>query len=273
MINILTNELYKIMARKKLYIFLGIIFLAALLIGLSTLHANNILSSQPTQGEEGLGNLLAFPRDNAQNFPMILLEGVSGFIIPIMVVTFVADMVADEYSEGTLKLPLLRQISRNQLLLGKVVALYSMLLLVLLFVMLIAYGTGLVLLGWGPHFTMKVITFSPGQGILFTIFIYFISALPQLAFGMVVLLFSVLLSSSGEVTGIGVGLLFILSILGSIVNDAAPFLVSGYFNLPRLFYSGFDPIVLGTGALVVSIYGFGFYALSRFVFMRKDILL
>jgi ABC-2 type transport system permease protein len=263
------NEIYKIFVRKKIYIFIIILLIMAIFTGISTLHSNNLLGAE-AQGQD---QIISYVKDNAQNFPLIFLDGVSSFILPIFVIILISDMITDEYAEGTLKLTLLRQISRKKLLISKVLALTIILAVLFFFMVILGYIIGVTFLGLGDGFTFKEISLHPTMGMLFTLFIYLLSMFPLLAFAMIILIFAVLLSNSGEVIGIGVGLLFISMLVGQILNRLSPYLISNYFSLPKILYSGLELPSLLFGVLIAVAYGMVAFVVSLNIFRKRDMLI
>lgn len=268
MINILVNEVYKMLSRKKIYIFMGILFLLVIIMTISTIMTNKAF------GTGGLGNNQTINpmQTNGQSFPITLLDSIISFTLPIMVIILVADIVTGEYAEGSLKLPLLRQVSRKQLLVAKVGALLISIMILLFFIMILGYIFGAAILGWGDKFLIKEISLSTIYGILFTLFIYSFSILPLLSFGMVILLFSITLSNEGSVISTGVGIFITLTIVNEMFYRISPYLLNYYFNIYNLIGSGFEIENITTAILVIFSYGIVFYGASLSIFKKKDIL-
>ncbi|MBV7276489.1 ABC transporter permease subunit [Clostridium sp. PL3] len=268
MINILVNEVYKLLSRKKIYIFMVILFLLVLIMTISTVMTNKAF------GTGGLGNnqTITPMQTNGQSFPVTLLDSIISFTLPIMVVILVADIVTGEYAEGSLKLPLLRQVSRKQLLLAKVGALLISIMILLFFIMILGYVFGVAILGWGDKFLLKEIILSSTYGILFTLFIYSSSIFPLLSFGMIILLFSIILSNEGSVISTGVGIFITLTIVNEMFYRVSPYLLNHYFNVYDLINSGSEIEKMITAILVIFLYGIVFYFASLISFKKKDIL-
>ena len=135
MIKIIYNEVYKLLARKKIYIFMAIILIVSLFSLASALITNGIFKPTNPNADTAMQSqiLSSLGRFNGQSFPLTLFGGVMSTILPIFVVILIANMVTDEYTDGSLKLPLLRQVSRNELLIGKLVSLTVVMILMMLF--------------------------------------------------------------------------------------------------------------------------------------------
>lgn len=262
LVRIVENELYKIFARKKIYIFVGVLFLMVLLTGLSTSVTNNI------GGDSSLAVVFT-----GQAFPATLLGSLITFVLPIMVVMLVADSLTGEYAEGSLKLTLTRKVSRNKLFLAKVLSISIVLMVLLLFVMVSGYIIGTIIFGFGNNFAIKGAALSIGGGIFFTIFIYALSVVPLMVFGLIIFFFAIIFSNEGTVISIGIGLLLLLSLLGQVFFDLTPFLVNTYFSLYSVYTSGSDILSMTFGILVMLLEGIIFYIVDSLILNKKDLLI
>ena len=275
MIKIIYNEVYKLLARKKIYIFMAIILIVSLFSLASALITNGIFKPTNPNADTAMQSqiLSSLGRFNGQSFPLTLFGGVMSTILPIFVVILIANMVTDEYTDGSLKLPLLRQVSRNELLIGKLVSLTVVMILMMLFLILLGSGLGTAFFGWGDRFLIKGRAISSSQGFIFTLLIYGSSLISLVSFGMVILLFAVLLDNSGSVVAIGMGILFSSLFLGQVLPETSPYLISSYFNTYELFTSQTGLKEVALGFLVILTYGIGFLIPSIFIFKRKDLLI
>lgn len=269
MSNIIVNEVYKLLARKKIYIFMVILFLLVLIMTISTSITNKAFRSSNLNANQAISPM----QINGQSFPITLLDGIISFALPIMVIILVADIVTGEYAEGSLRLPLLRQVSRTQLLLSKVCALAAAIMILLFFTAVLGYILGTVVLGWGDKFLLKSMALPPSYGILFTLSIYGFSVLPLLSFGMIILLFSVMLSNEGAVISTGMGILITLMVINEMFYKISPYLINNYFNVYNLISSGSGIENIFMALIIILIYGVLFYILSISIFKKRDILI
>ncbi|MDP4182970.1 MAG: ABC transporter permease subunit [Bacillota bacterium] len=260
MLKILSNEVYKLVIRKKLYIFIGLLFVLAVFYVINVPRTNELLSA---------ANIAEI---NAQTFPIELLDELAGFILPIFMIIFTAEIISGEYKDGTLKLPLLRQVSRIRLFLAKIGSLAVVLSIILISIMLFGYMLGAFNLVWGDKFIFKGIVLSTGKGILFTILIYFLTMLPLLAFSAIISFFAVIINNEGTVVGLGIGLLIISMIAGSIFDKISLLLPKNYFSLYDVLASGANLREATVSYTFNLIYGIVFFALSLYIFKCKDIL-
>lgn len=272
---LMLNEFYKLISRRKVHALMIILLIFSLFTLGSELLTNSLFKPYTSGNTAAVGNQLLPLKEmfNGQSFPSALLDGATNIIFPIFVIILIASLITEEYSDGSLKLPLLRQISRSQLLKGKLASLTMILALFLLILMLFGYIFGTVFLGWGSKFLIMGKTISSYQGLLFTLSTYIFSLVSLVFFGMIMLFFAVVLDNSGSVVGIGAGILFMLLVIEQMFPEVSPYLISHYFNTYELFISGMNIKKIAIGYLIVSIYCIGFYTLGVFIFKKKDLLI
>lgn len=275
MANVIWNEIYKLLARKKIYIFAVILIVVCLFSLCSALITNSIFKSASPHANADMQSqvMYALGKINGQSIPLAMFDGItSSIILPVFIIILITDMVTDEYAEGTLKLPLLRQVGRYELLSSKLGALAVILMLMLLLMLIMGYGLGTAIFGWGDAFLIRGRGLSSSQGLLFTLLVYGSSLISMISFGMVILMFSVLFNNSGTVVGIGMAALFSSTMFGAVFPEVNSYLLSGYFNTYRFFtsYTGIEEIA--SGFLIVLTYGIVSLILSLLVFKRKNLL-
>lgn len=261
LLNLIHNELIKIFARKKIYVFMVIILFFNGIFGVSSLMAKR---NMPAQIANDVVNF------NGQVFPVTSLDGLST-ILAIFLIILIADMLTEEYIGGTLKLPLLRPVTRGQLLAGKTLALFLVTVLLFLFTMLSGYLIGILSLGWGNKFVMAHTTLSSLKGILTTLMVYGLTLLPIFAFGVAVLALSLFLTSSGSVIGLAIGMLFAGSIISQVSRTLSPFIITTYFKPYHDLING-NWAAINAGLLAFVVYTAVFYLASHWYFTRKNLL-
>lgn len=249
---LIKNEMYKVFKLNKLYFFMVMAFGLILVQGVA--FSSGSASSV-----------------NGQSFPLWML----GRIMPLFIFCMsllLAEMISDEYRNGTLKLFLLRPVDRISLLTAKITAMSLSVCLLLLSVMAGSYLIGTLFWDWGDQLLFQEAVFSTPQGILLTLQAYGITLLPCLGFGMIIVLVSVMSTSIGGTVGISLGIMFILTALESVqpLNDySIVHQMNLYQNLIRNPHSP----DLVTGLLNVAVYILVFYAVSVIAFKKKDILI
>jgi ABC-2 type transport system permease protein len=210
---------------------------------------------------------------NGQTYPLNFLGLVTSWIMPIFMIILCADMVTEEYLNGTLALSLAHPVSRTSLMTAKAISLLVIMTFLLLSTLLIAYVIGTLFFGWGNSFMIQGTTFSTFNGILLNIGLYGISALPLIAFGMVVMFISLQFNSGSVVTGVSIGLMLILTLGAEMVPRLQPFIITTYFNTfsySLLFFRDLPNILMGVNMIVL--YGIGFYLASILVFKKRDLV-
>lgn len=254
MLRLLENEVFKIFAQKKIYVFMIVIVLFSMLPAVEW-----------AQGSVDIPM-------NGQNLPLYML-GTINSIIPIFIIVTFGDLITDEYVNGTLKLPLLHPVSRPKLLTAKLLALIVPVTLLLLLGMLSSYGIGTLLFGWGDQFLYNESVFAIEKGILFTLGSYIASILPLMMFAAVVMLICLPFPSGGAAVAASIGLLLLLSLLAQLLESIRPYLIITYFHeFPnQLFFTGDIGKIL-LSLLVMSVYGISSYLGSIYFFTRKDLL-
>lgn len=256
MIKVMVNEVSKLLSQKKTYAFLGVIILISF-VNLALAVVTNSYFVGSSYG---------------QTFPLILFDSISNLILPMFVIIYIVNLITDEYVDGSLKLPLLRKVSRNQLLLGKLYAVGVILLIFMLVLLILGYSFGSIFFGWGESFFMKGKSYSSFAGVAVTLLTYLISLLANVSFGTIILLFALSINNSASVVGISMGVLFTSLLIDYMFPSAAPYLICNYFNSYRHLVEGVTLKELVIMFLVIVGNGLLFYSLSLVLFKRKDIL-
>jgi len=243
LLSLIKNELFKLFHSKKIYVF-AIIITALAIIG------SIAIKKQIPEPEISIHLI-------AQFMLMALMQA----IMVIFSVILISDMITDEYKCGTLKLPMLHPISRLQYFSSKVISVVIITIIMLLYTMVISYILNLIVLGTGG--TVNASEF------LEVIKFYILSALPLLAFDMIIFFIAVNLSSGGAVIGLSLGLYFGLQIAGQLINGLDKYLITTYIPL---FVDNAPKETLIQGLIAIGLYSTVFYLLSNLLFKRKDIL-
>lgn len=248
---LIKNEMYKVFKLNKLYFFI-VIAIGLLIVQGITFSSNSSYSV------------------NGQSFPIWMLSRIMPLFIFFMSL-LLAEIISDEYRNGTLKLFLLRPVDRIGLLNAKISAMIVSVFMLLLSVMVGSYIIGTAFWGWGDQMMFNEAIFQPAQGILVTLQSYVITLLPCLGFGMIIVLVSVLSSSMGATVGISLGIMFVLTALENVqgINDYS---IVHQMNLYQSFNGNPQSINLILGLVNVAVYTIIFYVGSVVAFKKKDIL-
>ena len=200
------NEIEKLSGKKKVWMLpiLAFILTALSLWGLTQLKLRSgILPISPEQ------------------FPVLILGWFTGIILPLFIVMAGADMFSGEITERTIKLSLLKPISRFKIYMSKILALSVYIIGTLVLVFLLS-NIAAVFLGSGVN--------------IFGILIVYLAAMLP----MLLIAFSVALISQFFKSGSGVMVFSILFYIASqalsfIFPEASDFLISTYINWHTLF--------------------------------------
>ncbi len=267
--NLIKNEVYKIFRQKKLYVFAGVMLLSMIFDYILFLLTKNITFTNAN-------NSNSFQNMNGQLFPIHTLNGVNTVIV-IFIIILLADIITDEYKNGTLKLSLLGPITRAQLLISKVIGLYISIFALHIFTMIISYIFGTIFWGWGDTLILNGFNTScsltPLNGIFYTIGSYLFSTIPFLVFGIIVILIALLYSNIGATIGTCLGIYFALGLVGQLIEKSKPYLINTYFTFYTEFATASNIKHIISGILCILIYGIVFFSSSLLIFKRKDILL
>lgn len=248
---LIKNEMYKVFKLNKLYFFI-IIAMALLMVSAVSYSSDSSYSV------------------NGQSFPIWMINRIMPLFIFFMSL-LLAEIISDEYRNGTLKLFLLHPIDRIGLLNAKIAALIVSVFILLLSVMAGSYIIGTAFWGWGDKMVFNNTVFQTTQGILVTLQSYIITLLPCLGFGMVIVFVSVLSSSMGGTLGISLGIMFVLTALEN-VQEINNYSIVHQMNLYQSFISNPQSENIIIGLVNVAVYTVIFYIGSVIAFKKKDIL-
>lgn len=251
---LLKNEYYKIFKQKKIYIFLSIIGVMAFLpVLLNRIEETDIVFTVNT-------------------LPLENLSWSVELVIPIFIAILVGDLVTNEYKEGTLKLSLVSGATRIELLITKIIALISIILIMVSFTLIVSYLSGSIFLEWGVPFEFNNITLNEVQGIIYTLGLYLLSVVPLTGFMFLIIYLGFKLKSSGSVVGLTIGLFFTMNIIRQLSDFFRPIIIIEYFNTGYLLNNSelFDNLFIFL--LVSTIYSVLFFSLCLIDIRQKDII-
>lgn len=255
MISLVSSELFKIYARRKWVwmLVIGMVFACLVAFGLAIVET--------PETAEAIGRI-----PSAQSFPEQILELWASFLLPLFAIMIVADLIAEESGQGTLKLPLLYPVSRLNLITAKIVATGLVLVSYLLVLMGFAYGIGLIAFDSLPE---------AGPTLLVTIGAYLAVAFPVLVFAVWVMLLSLFVSSTGAVIGIGFGGMMLLNMLATVWPPSAHLLLTQhFFGYRQLLFAVAESSWrdYGISFVITLVYGIVGLVLLQCSFRRKDLL-
>jgi ABC-2 type transport system permease protein len=199
--------------------------------------------------------------------------------IPFLITLVAGDVVAGEGASGTFRITMIRPISRNKILLAKLVSTYLYTLLLIVFFAIMSLGLGSLWLGVGDLIVMhKGILILPPETAWFRFALSFI-----LASGVMLVVASLCFMFSSMVNnGIGpiigaMSLIIIGLAIATIPLDIfeliRPYIFTSYFDIWNKVF--FEPIPwneIWHDSLILGVYMTLFIGVSFIVFSRKEIL-
>lgn len=252
MMKLLKNELYKLFKTKKLYVF------AAIILAVLLLNLNNY---QP--GSERTIWTFTY----GQSTPLTLINILSQFMV-IFIPIFIGDSITNEYRQGTLKLSLMRPVTRNQLLKAKIASLFVFICVMAIFFIAASYAIGTYYLGWGNGLEYAGQLYKPMEGILLTLGANALLILPFMAYGLFVLSIAVF-SSNMSLTIISSLVIMTIGLNLNVFEAIAPYSLAYHI---AYFHENFVPALDWRLAFqsigIIGIY-LGVFALLSFCKFRK----
>lgn len=206
------NELYKIRKKKKLVVG-SILSILAVVIG----------QVSATLINQNLGLLVV----RSTELPLMILGVMMYSIFPLFITFITIDMFNNEFNRNTMKLVLTRPSSRFTIFTGKLLALFTVLILNIASVMVLSLIIGIV-------FNLSSVTYI---GIIRSIVAYLVSILPLIAFALFVVLLANLVKSGNSVFFLTVLSFIGMYVAGIIFHQASSFLFTSMFDWYRLWIS------------------------------------
>jgi ABC-2 type transport system permease protein len=257
MLQLIKNELFKLIRLKKIYLFMGVLL---------TVQITGILQYKITQAESPLHFI------NGQSFPLVFLNTLPQLMILFLII-FLSDIIVGECKNGTLKLVLLRPVSRLEILHAKIVSLLIFIATLTGFAILSSYVVGAFTLGWGDHTILSNTTYKTEEGIFLTLQASLLSIVPQLGFGMFVMLLALLSTNTGITAGISLGLLAIYPFIEGIEQINEYFIINQMYNFHLHSIGNITSTATITGFISCLTYIVMFYIGSTIIIKRKNIYL
>lgn len=309
MIGLVANESMKIYSRKLTWLLLLLLF--SIIIGSSILGKTNNTSSQDWRAEtiqlvqqyeerlkitelsptlradaENKLKIAEYRLENdfpaPANNPWSALLAYSGLIeiVIVFAIIIAADMVAGEYTTGTMKLLLIRPHSRTKILFSKYIAVSLFAVVMLALLVVCGYAANALLYGVGSSHTTDLYLNEQGQVVALHVWLqvikmYGLSIFPIMGYVTLAFAVSTVLRNSALALGIS---LFIMIVGNSMIEATAklewlkylPFAnsdISLYiFHLPAR-----PEMTLNFSITVLLAYIVGLTLLSWIVFKKRDV--
>ncbi|HHX67848.1 MAG: ABC transporter permease subunit [Miniphocaeibacter sp.] len=262
MLGLIKNECWQVLHKKKLYLSLGFL-LANLLI--------NIFQIKVYVDQEVLAM-------NGQSFPLQILSG-SSFFIAIIITVLLADMVCEEYRQGTFKTALAHPIHRYQLVTAKLVGMVFIIAILIGFTVLISYIIGNLVFPWGDHILVqgnplivKGQRLQGFHGVSTTLLAGLGFFLSVFGFSMIIFFFAFAFEKTTVTIGIGVALV-LLTNLATDIKILKEYFVGSFMNiLPSMIMTDLGLRVIMPKIVISILYVLVFYSLSMIYFSKKDVI-
>jgi len=241
------NELDK-MYRKKKVVVLVLLTLLAIAIGQLTVS--------------GVRFQFGIRASGSAQFPVLVLSVLINTLLPLFTVLMGIDVFSGEFSNNTMKISLLRPVSRLNLFTAKVAAIGSFILASLILVMVFSTLTGII-------FNSSERTFM----FIGKIFIaYVASSLPILVFTLLIIVLSNIFKSGTSVFFLSILLFLGLKVLSIIYPQFSNLLILPSFNWYNLFLAqNIDIIKILNKFFIMAGYGMILFTVGYYLFDKKDV--
>jgi ABC-2 type transport system permease protein len=199
--------------------------------------------------------------------------------IPILVVMVTGDIISGEYESGTFRMVLSRPVSRFVVISSKFVAAAIYVTLLVLFLAIISLGLGFLFLGNGDLLVTKdaINIFNADDTLWRFAAAYSFGILSMLTVASLSMLLSTIFDNSITAILSSLAIVIVLTFLSTfnipVISTLKPFMFTTYMGGWQTFFNfeiDISQVVLEASVLLIHI--FGFYAISLFLFLRKDIL-
>ncbi|MBA9025548.1 ABC transporter permease [Peribacillus huizhouensis] len=311
---LLANEWVKIFKRKSSFIMIGILAIIVVVAAIGITFVNsqdNVindngnwqaaleeenkdlkeeLKSTPGPYKKEIERIIAeneyrishdMPKVTSYNV-WTFMNGMMGLvdIVALFTIIIAAGIVASEFSWGTIKLLLIRPISRAKILLSKyiTVLLYALFMLAILFVLSFILGAAF----FGFEQNQPHLAYLDGQivaraQIPFLLSQYALSSVGLLIFTTMAFMISAAFRNSSLAIGLSIFLLLMGSIVTSIIAgffDWAKYLLFANTNLLPYFGSGtlmVEGMTLSFSLIVLLVYYIIFLVVAFWAFVKRDV--
>jgi len=276
-LNLIQTELYKIFRKGRSYIGFGAIAFIVIVIQIA-LYVDG--ESYLELGTQSLKESFTFQGNLLNGYLSVFIILSSLWVhIPFLIALVAGDLIAGEAAAGTLRILLIRPISRTQIVVAKFVAILIYVLAIVLFMAVISIGTGLLIFGEGDLFVMKdmLYIFESSDSLWRILASFAFSFLSMSMVASLAFMLSALVDSSlGPIImtmSIIIVFMIVSSIDLSIFRAVKPYMFTTYLGAWREFFS--DPVdwqkvyqaITALTAHILIFLGF-----TTWYFKKKDIL-
>lgn len=278
MLKIINIELYKIFKKLRTYISFGtIFFLVGVILIAMLVEGDGFISFATRRLEDSfsfVGNFL--------NGYLIGYTVLNFLIIhvPFLIVLVAGDLLAGEATAGTYRLLLSRPVSRFTLVTGKFLAGLIFTFSLVAFLGLMSLGLGLIIFGHGELIVFQsdhLVILAANDVLWRFAYAYLFAVLSMSVITSLAFFFSSLVENAigPIVTTMAVVIAFLIlsQIDFGFLHYIKPYLFTNYFReWSALFDSQVNFAEFINACLILSLHTVGFYALTVFIFRKRDIL-
>lgn len=276
-LHLIQTELYKIFRKGRSYIGFGAIAFIVIVIQIA-LYVDG--ESYLELGTQSLKESFTFQGNLLNGYLSVFIILSSLWVhIPFLIALVAGDLIAGEAAAGTLRILLIRPISRTQIVAAKFLAILIYVLAIVLFMAVISIGTGLLIFGEGDLFVMKdmLYIFESSDSLWRILASFAFSFLSMSMVASLAFMLSALVDSSlGPIImtmSIIIVFMIVSSIDLSIFRAVKPYMFTTYMGAWREFFS--DPVdwqkvyqaITALTAHILIFLGF-----TTWYFKKKDIL-
>jgi ABC-2 type transport system permease protein len=276
-LNLVQTELYKIFRKGRSYIGFGAIAFIVIVIQIALFVDGE---SYLELGTQSLKDSFTFQGNLLNGYLSVFIILSSLWVhIPFLIALVAGDLIAGEAATGTLRILLIRPVSRTQIVYAKFTAVLIYVLAIVVFMAVLSIGTGLLIFGEGDLFVMKdmLYIFDSSDALWRILASFAFSFLSMSMVASLAFMLSALVDSSlGPIImtmSIIIVLMIVSSIDLSIFRAVKPFMFTTYMGAWREFFSDpvdWEKVNKATLALVSHI--IIFIGFTSWYFKRKDIL-
>jgi len=275
--NLVQTELYKIFRKGRSYIGFGAIAFIVIVIQIALFVDGE---SYLELGTQSLKDTFTFQGNLLNGYLSVFIILSSLWVhIPFLIALVAGDLIAGEAAAGTLRILLIRPISRTQIVCAKFTAILIYVLAIVVFMAALSIGTGLLIFGEGDLFVMKDILYifesSDSLWRILASFVFSFLSMSMVA-SLAFMLSALVDSSLGPIImtmSIIIVFMIVSSIDLSIFRAVKPFMFTTYMGAWREFFS--DPVdwqKVYTASIALISHIFIFLGFTIWHFKRKDIL-
>lgn len=241
------NEIDK-MYRKKKVVVLVILTLLAIAVGQLIVSGVRFQFGIRTSG--------------SAQFPILVLSVLINTLLPLFTVLMSIDIFSGEFAANTMKITLLRPVSRLKVFTAKIAAIGSFILASLLLVMILATITGIIFNSSDNSFYF-----------LGKIFLGYISStLPILVFALLIVILSNLFKSGTSVFFLAILIYLGLKVISILYPQFSNILILPNFNWYNLFLAqNVDLLKVVYKFFVMTGYGIILFTTGYYIYDKKDL--